>query len=128
MVRGIGESRANGIASPSCSPIPSRNTVATVATNRSLSEHSSPGVWLPLYHLRFRVGFSLALDLSNFNEQHIFIKVAIVALMFRHGLSQVVLNAINQCTAGMTSWRVQAVIGFVMTLVILTIGASNYIV
>ncbi|XP_046440285.1 E3 ubiquitin-protein ligase MYCBP2-like isoform X2 [Daphnia pulex] len=43
MVRVMGESRANGNASPSSSPIPSRKTGAIAVVNRSLSAHSSPG-------------------------------------------------------------------------------------
>ena len=47
MVRVMGESRTNGNASPSSSPVPIRKTGAVVIANRSLSAHSSPGVSRP---------------------------------------------------------------------------------
>lgn len=47
MVRVIGESRANGNASPSSSPVPCRKTGAVTVTNRSSSAHSSPALSRP---------------------------------------------------------------------------------
>lgn len=48
MVRVMGESRANGNASPSSSPVPVRKSGAVAIANRSLSAHSSPGITRPV--------------------------------------------------------------------------------
>lgn len=65
MVRVMGESRANGNASPSSSPVPVRKSGAVAIANRSLSAHSSSGVTRPAGSPPFTGKFALKSHLDT---------------------------------------------------------------